>query len=103
VNLDRIIKNLVDKSLVRVKGRRDAPGRPMVYGTTDHFLERFGLRAIDDLPILKEFQEADLEYEKRKQDTILALDDTKGDDSSGTEEIATENKSDGQRDSSIAE
>jgi segregation and condensation protein B len=44
------LRALVDKGLVKVVGRADALGRPLLYGTTDRFLERFALKSIKDLP-----------------------------------------------------
>lgn len=50
-----IIDSLMEKSLVRISGRKDAPGRPFVYGTTKEFLEFFGLRSLEDLPKMEDF------------------------------------------------
>ena len=50
VNIDGVIKSLLDKDLVRVVGRKKAPGRPKVYGTTRQFLEYFGLKSLEELP-----------------------------------------------------
>jgi segregation and condensation protein B len=55
VNVDGMIKGLLDKALIRVTGRKKAPGRPKVYGTTRQFLEHFGLRSLDELPKIEEF------------------------------------------------
>ena len=60
VNVDGAIKSLLEKHLVRVSGRKEAPGRPMLYATTREFLEYFGLQSLKDLPTLKEFKESDL-------------------------------------------
>ncbi len=49
-----VIRTLMEKGLVKMMGRKDLPGRPMIYGTTKAFLELFGLNAISDLPTLKE-------------------------------------------------
>jgi segregation and condensation protein B len=59
-----VIKTLLDKHLVRILGRKDIPGRPMMYGTTRDFLEFFGLRELSGLPTLKEFSELDLNVEE---------------------------------------
>jgi segregation and condensation protein B len=59
-----VIKTLLDKHLVRILGRKDIPGRPMMYGTTRDFLEFFGLRDLSGLPTLKEFSELDLNVEE---------------------------------------
>jgi segregation and condensation protein B len=51
------LKSLLERELVRILGKKDEPGRPMLYGTTPAFLEFFGLRALADLPTLREFTE----------------------------------------------
>lgn len=51
------LKMLADRGLVKILGRKDEPGRPLVYGTTTQFLEFFGLRALKDLPTLQEFSD----------------------------------------------
>ena len=50
------LRGLVDKNMVRPMGRRKAPGKPMMYGTTRRFLEYFGLTGLSDLPTLEEFR-----------------------------------------------
>ena len=55
INSDGIINHLLGKELVKVVGRKDAPGKPYLYGTTKQFLEYFGLRSLEDLPKLEEF------------------------------------------------
>ena len=52
-----VLKNLVDRKLVRIAGHREVPGRPLVYATTKRFLEVFGLGKLDDLPTLREVEE----------------------------------------------
>ncbi len=49
------LHQLLDKKLVQLAGRKEAPGRPWLYATSAQFLDLFGLRAIDDLPSLAEF------------------------------------------------
>ncbi len=49
-----VVRSLMEKGLVKMMGRKDLPGRPMIYGTTKAFLELFSLSAISDLPTLKE-------------------------------------------------
>lgn len=55
VNIDGVIKNLLDKDLIRVTGRRKSPGRPKIYGTTRQFLGYFGLKSLEELPKIEEF------------------------------------------------
>jgi segregation and condensation protein B len=54
VNCDAVLEALLARSLVRVVGRRESPGRPLEYGTTAEFLELFTLRSLDELPPLPE-------------------------------------------------
>jgi segregation and condensation protein B len=52
VDSDYVIRSLLHRRLIVEVGRRDTPGRPVLFGTTFTFLERFGLTSIDDLPPL---------------------------------------------------
>ncbi|NOQ42558.1 MAG: SMC-Scp complex subunit ScpB [Desulfuromusa sp.] len=56
-----VMKTLLDKNLLRILGKKDVPGRPLMYGTSRQFLELFGLRDLNDLPTLKEFTALDPE------------------------------------------
>ena len=51
-----MLRTLLQHKLVRVTGRADVPGRPLQYGTTQHFLERFGLASLQELPSIKEWK-----------------------------------------------
>jgi segregation and condensation protein B len=51
------LKTLLEKKLIEIRGRQNGPGRPLLYGTTSHFLEYFGLNSIRDLPSMKEVEE----------------------------------------------
>jgi segregation and condensation protein B len=59
-----ILKLLLERDLVRILGRKDEPGRPVLYGTTTTFLEFFGLKSLKDLPTLREF--TDLNEDSRR-------------------------------------
>ena len=50
VQSGEILRALMERRLVRIAGREDAPGAPVQYGTTKEFLEAFGIRALEDLP-----------------------------------------------------
>jgi segregation and condensation protein B len=50
VSCSEVIRQLMEKGLVRVSGRHDSLGRPQLYGTTRKFLQAFGLNTLDDLP-----------------------------------------------------
>lgn len=51
-----VIRSLLEKGLIRIVGRKEIPGRPLLYGTTKAFLELFGLNTLSDLPTLKEIE-----------------------------------------------
>lgn len=53
------IRKLLLKGLIEEKGRSELPGRPIIYGTTDKFLDHFGLHSIDELPKIEEVEEQD--------------------------------------------
>ena len=50
-----VVKTLMDRRLVRIVGRKEVPGRPMMFGTTREFLRAFGLNDLSDLPTLRDF------------------------------------------------
>ena len=52
-----MLRTLLQHKLVRITGRADVPGRPLQYGTTDQFLERFGLASLQELPSVKEWKQ----------------------------------------------
>ena len=55
VDVGGILKTLLEKDLIRIMGRKNLPGRPLIYGTTKKFLAVFDLKDLDSLPKLKEF------------------------------------------------
>ena len=57
------MNSLVDKGLIEACGRLDAPGRPMLYGTTDKFLRVFGLNSVDELPEVELLRASDEQME----------------------------------------
>jgi segregation and condensation protein B len=54
VGSDGVVKTLLDRELIREAGRKDAPGRPILYRTTDYFLAHFGLADLTELPKLED-------------------------------------------------
>ena len=60
VNVDGVMQTLLERGVVRITGRADVPGRPLLYGTTEFFLEHFGLRSLDELPNCEELRRVDL-------------------------------------------
>ncbi|MCI4625317.1 MAG: SMC-Scp complex subunit ScpB [Candidatus Magnetoovum sp. WYHC-5] len=59
VSSDQTVKNLLDRRLIKIIGRKDAPGKPLLFGTTKEFLEYFGLKDISDLPVPKDLTKED--------------------------------------------
>jgi segregation and condensation protein B len=59
VNSDGVVATLLDNGLIGERGHKDAPGRPVLYGTTDRFLKLFGLASLDVLPDIATFVEQD--------------------------------------------
>ena len=64
VDCGGVLRMLLEKKLIRVLGRKDLPGRPMIYGTTRKFLEVFNLKDLRDLPSPKEIEALGLEWEE---------------------------------------
>ncbi len=62
VAVDSILRNLVELQLVKVVGRSELPGRPWIFGTTQRFLEHFGLKCLEDMPGMDELK-------RREQDS----------------------------------
>ena len=60
VSVDAMMQQLLDRDLVKIEGRAELPGRPLLYGTTDLFLDHFGIRQIDDLPNAAELRRVKL-------------------------------------------
>jgi segregation and condensation protein B len=59
VNSDGVVKSLLEKRLIKILGKKEVPGKPMLYGTTKEFLQYFGLKDLSELPTLKELQRDD--------------------------------------------
>jgi len=64
VNVDGVMNVLMEKDLIKILGRKDVPGRPIIYGTTMKFLQYFGLADLKDLPSVEEFVKNITEGEK---------------------------------------
>lgn len=60
VAVDGVMQVLLDRSLVRISGRADVPGRPLLYSTTGYFLEHFGLKSVHELPNADELRRVEL-------------------------------------------
>lgn len=78
------IQKLAAKQLIEEKGRVDGPGRAILYGTTDYFMDYFGLKALDELPDIHQMEEEineelplDLFFDRYKDEELLATKDEK--------------------------
>jgi segregation and condensation protein B len=63
VNCDYTVRSLLDKGLIDIRGRAEAPGRPLLYGTSSYFMEYFGINDIKDLPKLTEIKTDEQEFQ----------------------------------------
>ncbi len=59
VDSSRVLKTLLDRRMIRILGRKDTPGHPLVYGTSKLFLEVFGLKNLSQLPPIEENEDDD--------------------------------------------
>jgi segregation and condensation protein B len=70
VDVGAPLKGLLDKKLIRIVGRKDVPGKPIIYGTTRKFLEVFNLKDLLDLPNLRELKELNQQQEIVEQEIV---------------------------------
>jgi segregation and condensation protein B len=89
VNVDGVMKSLLDKNLIRICGRKKAAGRPCVYGTTRQFMEHFGLKSLDDLPKMEDFSAM---AEKKELEDIELEPEKPVEESNGVTEPTQENR-----------
>jgi segregation and condensation protein B len=68
VAVDGVLQNLMERGLVKIAGRAEVPGRPLLYETTQFFLEHFGLRDLNELPNAEELRTRYLPTAPRKED-----------------------------------
>ncbi len=96
VEVSNLIQSLLEKKMIRILGRAETPGRPLLYATTHEFLIHFGLKDLSDLPKISEIQELagdkpspeflkEMEGELRRRETKLGLAPAMENDLSNTE------------------
>ncbi|MBI2375214.1 MAG: SMC-Scp complex subunit ScpB [Deltaproteobacteria bacterium] len=68
VDIGAVLRALLDRELVRIVGKKEEVGRPILYATTPKFLELFGLRSLGALPSLREYHELDEDSEKQLEE-----------------------------------
>ena len=92
VDCSGVIKTLLTKNLIKIKGRDDTPGRPLLYSTTNEFLENFGLNRLSDLPKLKEVAElTDHDMIEKMKLNNLNLDQSEKSDNISAGNLSTTN------------
>jgi segregation and condensation protein B len=67
VTIDSVLQTLMERGLVKISGRAEIPGRPLLYETTEFFLDHFGLRNLDELPNVEELRTRHLPAAPRPQ------------------------------------
>ena len=67
VKCDHAVNKLVEYNLVKELGRLDAPGRPLLFGTTEEFLRHFGIHSLEDLPAMNPIQIEDFKAEAEEE------------------------------------
>lgn len=70
VAVDQIVRNLLEMQLIRIVGRSELPGRPWLFGTTQRFLEHFGLRSLDDMPSREDLRRYEQEAAEHAEKNI---------------------------------
>jgi segregation and condensation protein B len=79
VSVDAMVQQLVERRLIRIEGRAELPGKPLLYGTTEAFLEHFSVRNVDELPNARELRQIKLptgEETPEPEATQLSLEPT---------------------------
>lgn len=77
VSVDGVMNKIIDRGLITIVGKAELPGRPLLYGTTELFMEHFGIKTVDDLPNAAELRSVKLpaaneEEESKEQQLELA-------------------------------
>ena len=83
VDCGGVLKSLLEKRMIKILGKKDIPGRPLIYGTSREFLEVFGLKDLKSLPTLKEIQALEdvPQYERQEELPLGQVDGMKEEDS----------------------
>ncbi len=67
VAVDGVVQALLERSLIKIHGRAEVPGRPLLYATSEYFLEHFGLKSLDELPNTAELRRINLPTAKKEE------------------------------------
>lgn len=91
VNVDGVTQTLLERGVIRIIGRAEVPGRPLLYGTTEFFLEHFGLRALEELPNCAELRRVELPVAtKHNEQSALPLEEAASGQNGAAEPAAPE-------------
>lgn len=91
VNVDGVTQTLLERGVIRIIGRAEVPGRPLLYGTTEFFLEHFGLRALEELPNCAELRRVELPVAtKHNEQPALPLEEAASGQNGAAEPAAPE-------------
>lgn len=90
VAADSIVRSLLEMGLVKVVGRSELPGKPWLYGTTQAFLEHFGLNALDDLPGMQEMRRNLAQKEMDLEEPASEEEEKAPEDAENKEEVSVE-------------
>ena len=82
VNIDGVLQTLMERGLVKIAGRAEIPGRPLLYETTQFFLDHFGLRDLGELPNVEELRKRDLPVAR----PVAGIEDAGGESLTTTQE-----------------
>ncbi len=91
VDVTAIIATLLDRGLIKIVGKKDVPGRPLLYGTTKKFLEYFGLKSLGELPDINEIKSL-VESTIRKEEILREEVETSVCDMTSVGEVVTKEK-----------
>src|SRR5213595_832133 len=72
VTIDGVLQTLMERGLVKIAGRAEVPGRPLLYQTTQFFLDHFGLRTLDELPNAEELRKRYLPVARSRTQPVSA-------------------------------
>ena len=108
MNSDGVYYTLLERKLIKIAGRKDSPGRPLMYSTTKEFMQYLGINSLEDLPKMEEIQgilendenvfDWDANVADAKENTLFEFDEEKTE--IAREEEGTENRDDAGTDSS---
>jgi segregation and condensation protein B len=73
VSVDAMVQQLIDRGLLKIEGRADLPGRPLLYGTTEAFLDHFGVKTLDEMPNATELRRVKLPSAESEQPGAAAV------------------------------